>query len=62
VIGGACSTNGVEENAYLLLLGKPEEKTPRHRWVDNVRMDLRWFRVVWTGSVWLRIRTRVGFL
>jgi hypothetical protein len=31
-------------NAYTLLVGKPEGKRPlgrpRHRWVDNIRMDL----------------------
>jgi hypothetical protein len=44
-MGGPCSTNGGERrDAYRLLVGKPEGKrplgTPRHRWVDNVRMDL----------------------
>jgi hypothetical protein len=33
-----------KRNAYRLLLGKPEGKTPlgrpRHRWVDNIRMAL----------------------
>jgi hypothetical protein len=33
-----------ERNAYRILLGKPERKTPlgrpRHRWVDNPKMDL----------------------
>jgi hypothetical protein len=40
----ACSTNGEKRNAYRLLVGKPKEKRPlgrpRHRWVDNIRMDL----------------------
>ena len=36
----------VEEcGVYKVLLGKPEEKRslgrPRHRWVDNIRMDLQ---------------------
>jgi hypothetical protein len=35
---------GEKRNAYRLL-GKPEERTPlgrpRHRWVDNIKMDLR---------------------
>jgi hypothetical protein len=45
-----------------LLVGKPEGKRPlerpRHRWVDNIRMDLGkvgWG--VWTRLVWLRIGT-----
>ena len=32
-------------NAYRILVGKPEEKKPlgrpRHRWEDNIKMDLR---------------------
>ena len=32
-------------NAYIVLVGKPEEKRPlewpRHRWEDNIKMDLR---------------------
>jgi hypothetical protein len=35
---------GEKANAYRLLVGKPEGKRllarPRHRWVDNIRMDL----------------------
>jgi hypothetical protein len=33
-----------KKNAYRLLVGKPEGKRPllrpRHRWVDNIRMEL----------------------
>jgi hypothetical protein len=36
---------GEMRNAYFILVGKPEGKRPlgrsRHRWEDNVRMDLR---------------------
>jgi hypothetical protein len=43
-MGGPCSTNEGERNSYRLLVGKPEGKSPlerpRHRWVDNIRMDL----------------------
>jgi hypothetical protein len=43
-MGGPCSTNGEKRNAYRLLVGRPERKIllgkPRHRWVDNIRMDL----------------------
>ena len=32
-------------NEYIILVGKPEEKmplrSPRHRWEDNIKMDLR---------------------
>jgi hypothetical protein len=36
---------GKKRNAYRLLVGKSKRKKPlgrpRHRWVDNIRMDLR---------------------
>jgi hypothetical protein len=47
---------GEKRNAYRLLVGKPEGKRPlgrpRHRWVDNIRMDLvevGWVEVDWIG-------------
>jgi hypothetical protein len=47
---------GEKRNMYRLLVGKPEGKRPllrpRHRWVDNIRMDLgeiRWGGVDWIG-------------
>jgi hypothetical protein len=51
-----------KRNVYRLLVGKPEGKRPlrrqRRRWVDNIRMDLGEVGgVMWTGLVWLRIRT-----
>jgi hypothetical protein len=44
-VGGACSPNGwVKRNTSRLLVGKPEGRRPlgrpRHRWLDNIRMDL----------------------
>jgi len=54
-------------NAYRVLVGKPEGKRPlvrpRHRWENNIKMDLQevgWG--VWTVSVWLRIWTGGGHL
>jgi len=36
---------GEEKGVYRVLVGKPEGKRPlgrpRHRWVDNIRMDLQ---------------------
>jgi hypothetical protein len=50
-MAGACSTNGVEENAYRILMGKTEGKRPlgrpRCRWSDNIKMDLR--EIGWGG-------------
>jgi hypothetical protein len=40
----ACSTNGEKRNVYRILVGKLEGKKPlrrtRHRWVDNIKMDI----------------------
>ena len=46
---------------------KPEGKRPlgrpRHRWVDNIRMDLQEVDVgIWTGLGWPRIETDGGRL
>jgi hypothetical protein len=36
---------GAKRNAYGILVGNPEGKSPqgrpRHRWVDNIKKDLR---------------------
>jgi hypothetical protein len=47
---------GEKRNVYRLLVGKPEGKRqlgrPRHRWVDNIKMDLLeigWGSVDWIG-------------
>jgi hypothetical protein len=43
---------GVKGNAYMILVGKPEGKRelgrPRHRWVDNIKMNLK--ETGWCGS------------
>jgi hypothetical protein len=64
-MGGSCSTNGEKENAYRLLVGKPEGKRPlgrpRRRWVDNIRMDLEvvgWDDMDWIGLAQDRNRWR----
>jgi hypothetical protein len=44
-IGGACSAKGERRGIYRVLVGKPEGKRPlgrpRHRWEDNIKMDLQ---------------------
>jgi hypothetical protein len=54
-MGRICSTNGEKRNAYRLLVGKPQGKRPlgrpRHRWVDNIRMDLG--KVGWSDVGWI---------
>jgi hypothetical protein len=44
-MGRASSTNGEKGNSYRILVGKSEGKKPlgrpRHRSVDNIKMDLR---------------------
>jgi hypothetical protein len=51
------STNGGEENAYRILVGKPEGKRPlerpRRRWVDNIKMDLS--EIGWDGMYWVDV-------
>jgi hypothetical protein len=46
---------GEKRNAYRILVEKPVGKTPlgrpRHRWVDNVKIDLREIR--WDGMDWI---------
>jgi hypothetical protein len=49
-MGGACSKHGVIRCASKILVGKHERKRPhgrlRHRWEDNIKMDLREIRFV----------------
>jgi hypothetical protein len=52
---------GEKRNTYRLLVGKPEGKRPRCRWVDNIRMDLGevgWGDVGWIGLTQDRNRWR----
>jgi hypothetical protein len=52
---GVCSTHGEKRNAYRILVGKPERKRPlgkpRHRWEDNIRMNVR--EIGWGGMDWI---------
>jgi hypothetical protein len=52
---GHVARMGEKRNAYTILVGKPEGKTPlgtqRCRWLDNIKMDLREIR--WNGMDWI---------
>jgi hypothetical protein len=67
VIGRACSTYGERRGVYRDLVEKPEGKRligrPRHKWEDNIKLDLHevgWG--VWNGSSWFKIWTGGGHL
>jgi hypothetical protein len=53
-----------KRNEYRILVGKPEGKRPlgipKHRWADNIKIDLREDGMVWTGLMWLKIGTSGG--
>jgi hypothetical protein len=44
---------GEKRNMYRILVGKLEGKRPlgrpRHRWVDNIKMDLKRYSMGWYG-------------
>jgi len=44
-MGRECGAYGGERGAYRVLVGKPKGKRPlgrpRHRWVNNIKMDLQ---------------------
>jgi hypothetical protein len=44
-VGDTCSTHGEGRSVYRVLVVRPERKRPlgrpRHRWEDNIKMDLR---------------------
>jgi hypothetical protein len=51
---------GERRGVYRVLVGKPEGKRalgkPRHKWENNIKMDLQKVGYGrWTGSMWLRI-------
>jgi hypothetical protein len=54
-MGRACSTNITKKNAYRIVVGKLEGERPLgrriHRWVDNIKMDLR--EIGWGGIDWI---------
>jgi hypothetical protein len=52
---GHVAPMGKTTNLYGLLVGKPEGKRPlgrrRHRWADNIKMDLR--EIGWDVMEWI---------
>jgi hypothetical protein len=54
-MGGSCSNEWERRDyrrEYILLVGKRPLGRPRHRWVDNIKMDLgkvEWGAVDWIG-------------
>jgi hypothetical protein len=51
---GHVARMGEKKNAYRILVGKPEGSPlgrPRHRWVDNIKMNLR--DIGWDGVDWI---------
>jgi hypothetical protein len=58
---GHVARMGEKRNAHRLLVGKRPVGRPRHRWVDNIRMDLGevgWGDVGWIGLAQDRNRWR----
>jgi len=58
---------GEGRGVYRVLVGKPEGRRPlgrpRHRWEDNIKLDLQEVRCgAWTESSWLWIGTGDGHL
>jgi hypothetical protein len=54
-MGRKCSTNRAKRNAYRILVGKSQGKRPpgrpRHRWVDDIKIDLG--EIQWDGMDWI---------
>jgi hypothetical protein len=46
---------GEKRNAYRILVGNSEGKSPlgrpRRRWMDNIKLDLR--EIEWVGGDWI---------
>ena len=61
-MGRARNTHGERRSAYRVLEGKPEGKRqlgrPRHRWEDNIKMDLQ--EEVCGGMDWIDLAQDSG--
>ena len=56
-MSGACSAMGERRGIYRVLVGKPEGKRPlgslKHRWEDNIKLDLQ--EVGCGGMDWIEL-------
>jgi hypothetical protein len=54
---GHVARMGAKRGAYRSLVGRPEGRRPlgrpRHRWEDNIKMDLR--AAGWVGMNWIEL-------
>jgi hypothetical protein len=54
-MSGSYVANGNEKDGYGILMEKPETKRPlgisRHRWVNNIKMDVR--EIGWGDVDWI---------
>jgi hypothetical protein len=61
-MGGACRAYGERRGVYRVLVGKPEGKItlgrPRHRWGDNIKIDLQ--EGGCGGMDWIELRIGTG--
>jgi hypothetical protein len=52
---------GRKRTAVRILVRKPDQERPlgryKHKWEDNIEMNLKLLWVLWTGFIWLRIAT-----
>jgi hypothetical protein len=65
-LAGHVARMGGKRGAYRILVGRPEGRRPlgkpRHKWEDNIKMELKEVGWAWTGLSWLRIQTGGGLL
>jgi hypothetical protein len=65
-LAGYVAQVGQKRNVYMILVGRPEGKRPlgrpRHRWLDDIKMNLRYDGVIWTELIWFRREANGGLL
>jgi hypothetical protein len=59
---GNVAKNWARRNVYNVLMEKPKGKRtlerPRHRWIGNIKMDLR--EIGWGGVDWIDLAQDMG--